>query len=220
MNDENYEFEDVLAFLKKTEVGNAPMVLHKGVNVWMYSLIVPKYNLKRGYQDKLLYWSIDPAYYHFNRTPNGCWLSELWDDAEPAEILQGSIPVFIERDLIGDYFDVDINQVLLQSLNLHKSVGNKILTCDNDDEVGSIYDKDVTICSLSRDELNRFLKFSNSVLIRFFEFSISDGLSLSENKHFSSHVFGNIYYYLLSVEESDGSVPFKKIRGFQVIQPE
>ena len=126
--EDDYEFEDVLAFLEKTTVGTIPMVLHNDTNVWMYSLIVPKDNLKSEYGKKLLSWSIDPTYYHFNRAPDGYCLSELYDDADPAEILHGSIPVFIERNLAGNYFDVDINQVLLQSLDLYKFGETEILT--------------------------------------------------------------------------------------------
>ena len=84
--------------------------------------------------------------------------------------------------------------------------------------MGWIFDRDVTICALSRDELDKFLYFSNSVLIRFFEFNVSEGISLTETKHIKEHISDNICWYLLSLEESGGFYPFKKIRGFQIIQ--
>ena len=113
-----------------------------------------------------------------------------------------------------------INQIISQSLNLYKSAENSILTCDGDEKVDYICEGDVTICALSRKELDKFLYLSDSVLIRFFEFNIFDGISLSDNKSVSDPVLDNICYYLLSVYESDGAVAFKKIRGFQVIQSE
>ena len=81
--------------------------MHDWDNVWMYSLMVPIANLDNKNLKRLLDWRISPSHYHFNKTQKGIELSSLIDEADPEDILKGSNPPFIERNLdIENYTDL------------------------------------------------------------------------------------------------------------------
>jgi len=221
VNDVEYNFKDVISFLSKTNTGQIPLIMHDWDNVWMYSLMVPIANLDNKNLKRLLDWRISPSHYHFNKTQKGIELSSLIDEADPEDILKGSIPPFIERNLdIENYTDFDINQMVSHSLNLYKSQDNRILTCKDNVPVGEIFHEDCAVCTLSRYELEKYLSLSNSVLIRFFDFKLYDNPNLSNNKPVEYFQQDSTYIFTLSNIENDGRTSLRKMRGFQIIFPE
>lgn len=169
-----------LTFYKKVQNDMIPMVIN-GEGVWLFSLIVPKDKLVDGYIDKLINWSIHAARYGYYRNHNNeYFLSKPCGGCRPQEILEDAIPVFYQREMFaGKKFDVELNQQISHVLGLSKldevDEPNNYYKLDKGDFVKVVdAENDIlSIHTMKKDDLDKFLSISNSVLIRFFVCTVS-----------------------------------------------
>ena len=80
-----------------------------------------------------------------------------------------------------------------------------------------IRDDEITLCTLNREEIDKYLTISNSILIRFFDSLIYENIEFSkENEETIELPESKIYYKYRTNEKSSK----KWIRGFQLIDYE
>ncbi len=226
LSKDTYAFGDFIDFLQKSSNDMIPMIIN-GEDIWLFSLVVPKDKLVDGYVDKLINWSIHAARYGYYRNHNNeYFLSKPCEGCMPEEILEDAIPVFYQREMFaGKKFDVEINQQISHVLGLAKldevDEPNNYYKLDKGDFVKVVdAENDIlSIHTMKKDDLDKFLSISNSVLIRFFVCTISGrDVTLTFKKEFIKDEENGIFYIYL--QNSDMGYAIKQIRGFQVIYPE
>lgn len=223
LSKETYAFGDFIDILQKTSNDMIPMIIN-GEGIWLFSLIVPKDKLIDGCIDKLLKWDIHAAHYgYYGDYTNKYFLSKPCESCMPKDILEDAIPVFYQREMFaGKKFDVELNQQISHVLELAKldepnsyyklEKGDFVKVVEGDDEVISLH-------VLRQEELDKFLSISNSVLIRFFESSISGkDVALNPIDKTVKNEDENIYYNYY--QNTDYNYSIKLIKGFQMIHCE
>ena len=217
---ETYKFEDFIEFLHKNSNDMIPMIIN-GEGIWLFSLVVPKDKLVDNYVDKLLNWTIQEARYGYYRDhTNKYFLSKPCESCMPNDILEDAIPVFYQREIFaGKKFDVELNQQISHVLEIAKlDESNSYYTLKKGDYVKVVEGEDnpFSLHVLGQEELDKFLSISDSVLIRFFESSISgkDVVLDLIDKTFKDEEL-DIYYNYYQNTNYNYSIKF--IKGFQII---
>ena len=226
LNKEKYKFEDCIDFLQKSLTDMIPVVI-TGENIWLFSLAVPKDKLVGDYADKLINWNINAAYYGYYMNHNHeYFLSKPCESCTPEEILEDAIPVFYMRKMFAEKkFDVELNQQISHVLELAKldevNEPNNYYKLDKGDFVKVVEAENdiLSIHTMKKEDLDKFLSISNSVLIRFFEFTISGkDVNLNLESELITDEKPDIYYTYF--QNSEMGYAIKEINGFQVIYPE
>lgn len=215
-------FDDFLNFLI-TPYNQIPLTVYGGP-IWIHSLIVPKKDLPTKYINSLLDWSFIPGSYSYSISSNNeyelCYPSESYD---PQEILRNSTPIFLERDIFNNTDrTIEFNQEISHRLDIVESDKNHFSKMDergDEKEVASISIDNITICKLNKNELNKYLRISNSVLIRFFDVSICKEVFF-ENKEKITKNYNDIPYNEFIWYDSNNEIIFRQIRGFQIVDIE
>lgn len=213
-------FQDFLNFLNE-DYKQMPLIVYCK-NIWLNSLIVPKENLSGNYTKKLLNWNIDPSSYSYSTNNNKEYkLCEPCDLCDPQEILKNATPIFLERDIFNNTdTSIELNQKISHRLDIVELDKNQFYKLDergDKEKVASINNKkDIKLCQLDREELNKYLCISNSVLIRFFNVDVFKENSF-ENRNKSTYTSPNISYNEYICYDNDKNVISKEIRGFQII---
>lgn len=218
-------FDDILEFLYVSQNGEVPIILYDE-NVWLNSVIVPIEYLKSNYIDALLNWSIFvSSSYGYYLSSDGFKLTPPCESYKPAGILRNAVPIFLERSCLNHTLNsIEINQELSHRLDIveleERGHFYKLNEYGDKEEVASILkDENLTIATLNREELDKYLEISNSVLIRFFNIDIFDKINPSNSSEEIVKLDSQEIYYKSRVQCDDKSNPtFKEIRGFQIIR--
>lgn len=226
-----FELNDTLNFLLNTRQEMVPIYASYGTGFYIYSVIVPISNLKSDYIEQFMEWGFPPSsgYSYSLCFDQPCIL----DPMDEGGIFENSIPIFFARYFEGkdDYFPLEINQKIEQVLNIHwlenkkgffriDELGEyvKIATMENDEE------KNFSLCTLNREDLDFYLFLSQSVLVRVFSFHRSsedssfppnyDNRQEMEYRNNSEETYAD----LIMDYKDDGSSEFSQASGFQIIR--
>lgn len=223
LENNQYQFEDILDFLDSSQFGEVPIILYNQ-DVWINSLIVPKCNLNHNYINDLMNWSIFISSYGYYISKEGYKLSNPCDSYKPRQILSDATPIFLERDIFNHTSRlIEFNQKVSHRLDIaefkEKNHFYKMNEFGDKENVAAIIeDEELTLAFLNRKELDIYLDISDSVLVRFFNigvFNEPNPWNCSENLIKLSDK--NIYYKYNVQYSSDGCPTLKEIRGFQII---
>jgi hypothetical protein len=183
--DKWHAHEDALDFLRRSVFGDVPVCCVGRFLV--FSLVLPEENLRGNYVEDLLGWnfSIDTGYGYGLDGSNESLRAELhgpmsWTSTGS---LNGSEPVFFLRSsplVRNGKLYAELNQVVSQVLDIHWTEREKAW-CRIDD-LGDViavarvhYEDELTVCTLAREDLDRYLYIANSCLVRVFDVArISD----------------------------------------------
>lgn len=224
-NNADVNFKKFINFLKTSSENCIPlMVKHNNINI--ISLIVPKKDLPKNYIEDLkneicdfdICGKIGGMYYSCERNQ----LNEPCDNYRPI-FLEKSTPPFLNRQLSYGT-EYDLNQKIFYSLKMYKKgdcqsptfyIGNK--------EVAKIItENNIELCTINKEEVEKYLKISNSILIRYFfvEFHKKnpDRFQCKFPKDKINIDTDKIYYeYTEHVNSKSKKSLAKEIRGFQLI---
>lgn len=223
LSKEDYKFQDFINFLDETTDDNIPIIIN-GNGIWVFSLIISKNKLTEDNTDKLFDWEIYSALYGYYRYSTGEYsLSKPCENCMPKEILEDAIPVFFQREMFsGHKFDVELNQQIAHILEVSKlNDSNNYYKLEKGDYVKVVEGENnqISIYTLNKKDLDKFLSISNSVLVRFFISSINKkdvDLELYEER--IKNKDSDIYYEYYQNSELNFSI--KQVKGFQIVHPE
>lgn len=222
LNDATYKFEDLIEFLKNSLSNEVPLIAY-GESFYIHSLIVPKENLTTDSTKELLNWSFYRSGYGYAHNNGEYRLTEPCESYKPNNLLKNATPPFIERNIFeGTATEIDINQKISNRLDIARidteSNFYKLNKNYEHEEVAKIIrDDKITLCTLNREEIDKYLTISNSILIRFFDALIYEHIEFcKELEEIIELPESNIYFNYITNEKSSK----KWIRGFQLIDYE
>lgn len=168
LNDATYKFEDLIEFLKNSLSNEVPLIAY-GESFYIYSLIVPKENLTTNTTKELLNWSFYRSGYGYAHNNGEYRLTEPCESYKPNNLLKNATPPFIERNIFeGTATEIDINQKISNRLDIARidNASNfyKLNKNYEHEEVAKIIrDDEITLCTLNREEIDKYLTISNSI---------------------------------------------------------
>jgi hypothetical protein len=176
------EFTDILEFLIRSDTGQVPVYLStKSFNVFLYSVLVPKYKLKGNYVENLLGWNFSVSSgwgygYGFDPKTRKPYKKRVCPPMHStgSQILEGAEPIFFLRDLRdGEDSYLEINQKFAHLLGIHRDDRRRAYckvaeTGDLEDTVTFSRDEGI-LCAVDRRALDFYLFLTNTVLVRVFD---------------------------------------------------
>lgn len=171
-------FEKFINFLKTSSVNCIPLIVDNYDNILITSLIVPKNDLPKNYIEDLKdninsfqFHNCEGMYYYCEENQ----LIEPCDSYNPI-FLKKSTPPFLNRDLPERGMEYDINQKIFYSLNMYKKGDCKFPTfyIGNKEVAKIIMENNIELCTINKEEVEKYLEISNSILIRYFHVRFID----------------------------------------------
>lgn len=190
-------------------------------NIFIHSLIIPKNQLKGDYISELMNWIILPFnIYHYNYDGKKKSLDQPYEGIKP-KFLSNAEPIFFFRP---DYDrSIEINQKITHILDIYyHKIKDGFCKLDKNGEYTLIAkienSKDLRLGIIKTEDLFNYLYLSDSVLIRFFNFSCENNASnFQENEVQRFNDDENKTYYK-KYDYKDDKKCYSKLKGFQIIE--
>ena len=175
-----FNLEDAIIFLLNTKLEMIPVYI-SFKRFFLYSLIVPKYKLRKDYINDLLKWNFGASngYSYGYNNRNGKMKPKVFtpmDDGGNTEILRNSSPIFFYRSFEGynNGLFLELNQKIEHILDVYWLEDKKAFC--RIDELGDFKEivtvekeSDLILCTIKKEDLDFYLYLTNSVLIRVFD---------------------------------------------------
>lgn len=227
-----FSFSDAIDFLVSSRDDMVPIYAY-GEHLYIYSFIVPEEKIIGDYK-KDLYgsdFSASQGYGYGETSDKGiskeCLIAPT--EWERSEIIRDSTPIFFSRSFEGNdpYHILEINQKISHVLGIFwldkRKAFCRINRNGDYEDLATMEQNDITLCTLNREELNFYLFLSHSVLIRFFDISRSlDWRKFNPNSN-RKEEYVNIeeeetYIRRTSITDDKNNINTAWIRGFQIIR--
>ena len=220
-------FEKFINFLKTSSVNCIPLMVDHN-NIQIISLIISKKDLPKNYIEDLKKEINNFNFDTFGKMYYSCERNQLVEpcDGYRPNFLEKSTPPFLNKKLsYGNRSnEYDINQKISYSLNIHKKGDCKFPTfyIGNKEVAKIIKENNIEFCTINKEEVEKFLKLSNSILIRYFFVQFRKNNPNRDLLKFHKDKINmdtdKIYYEYTEVVDSKSEKSLgKEIRGFQLI---
>jgi hypothetical protein len=229
-----FNLEDAIIFLLETKLEMIPVYI-SCKQFFLYSLIVPKYKLRKDYIDDLLKWNFGASngYSYGYTNHNGKITPKIFppmDDSGNTEILRNSSPIFFYRSFEGynNGSFLELNQKIEHILDVYWLEDKKAFC--RIDELGDFKEivtvekeSDLILCTIKKKDLDFYLYLTNSVLIRVFDvIRVLDISKFSNFKDRKEEIYKNenekLFLKRTKQFNHENKINAAWIRGFQIIK--